>query len=152
MIIKNTNGFMVFRFDSIQEMELLYKVLPIPDLVPFRDQPLTFIPEAQNKIGYLIAGNPINSLAIPTVSCADVIEGFEENRLCYSLTDDAIVMRDLILTKVNLVKNQFGKFMGNFILQPYSMVGLYGRAADYEAVYDANKGIFVYTYIRFELL
>ncbi|MBO4726294.1 MAG: hypothetical protein J5598_01680 [Clostridia bacterium] len=152
MIIKNTNGFMVFRFDSIQEMELLYKVLPIPNLVPFRDQPLTYVPEAQAKIGYLIAGDMINPLAVPIVSCADVIEGFEENRLCYSLTDDAIVTRDLILTKVSLHKNQFGKYMGNFILQPYSMVGLLGRAADYEAVYDANRGIFVYTYIRFEIL
>lgn len=152
MIIKNTNGFMVFQFSSIQEMELLYRVLPIPNLVPYREQPLTFIPEAQSKVPYLVAGEAINSLAIPLVSCADVIQGFEENRFCYSLTDDAIVLRDLITTKVSLQKNQFGHYIGNFLMQPYSMVGLLGRAADYEAVYDGNKGIFVYTYIRFELL
>ena len=151
MIIKNTNGFLVFTFQSVQEMELLYRVLPIPNLVPYKEQPLTFVPEAQSKVPYLIAGNAINSLAIPTVSCADVIDGFDQNRLCYSFVDDAIMLRDLITTKVTLQKNQFGHYIGNFMLQPYSMVGLLGRATDYEAIYDADKGIFVYTYIRFSL-
>lgn len=152
MIIKNTNGFLVFQFQSVQEMELLYRVLPIPNLVPYKEQPLTFIPEAQSKIPYLIAGKSINMVATPITSCADVIKGFDKNRLCYSFMDDAIVLRDLILTKVSLRKNQFGHYMGNFMLQPYSMVGLLGRVTDYEAIYDADKGIFIYTYIRFSLL
>ena len=152
MIVKNTNGFLVFRFDSIQEMEMLYNVLPIPNLVPLKDQPMTFIPEAQAKVPYLIKGYPINVQCIPVESNADVIAGFEANEFTYCFKQDAIVPRLRIMDKVELATNQFGKYVGNFMLQPYSFVGYKGRVGNYEAVYLPDRGLFVYSYIEFNLI
>lgn len=151
MIYKCTNGYIMFIFESIQEFEILMDKLPIPNLVPVNDRPLTFIPETQAGFRYLIAGVPISNLAIPSVSNADVIKGFKDNGFTYSFMADGIVPRAMINTKVNLDTNRFGKFFGNFMLQPYSLVGFSGRAVDFEAIYDPNRGVFVYSYIRFEL-
>lgn len=151
MIIKCVNGYLFFTFSSIQEVEVIRTLLPIPNLVPVSDTPFTFIPEAQASIKYIIAGNPINRLVTPIISNEDVIKGFEANRLTYSFTEDAIIMRDTVTRKVELSKNRYGKYFGTFMLQPYSLVGFSGRAGNYECEYNANTGMFVYDYIRFEL-
>lgn len=149
MIYKCTNGFVVFKFESIQEMEMLYNLIPIPNLVPYSEQPFTFIPETQATSRYLIAGKPVSPFAVPVKSNADIIKGFAENRLTYSFFADDIVMRDTITKKVQLSKNQFGKYWCNFLLQPYSLVGLLGRATDFECQFQPSKGVFIFSYIRF---
>lgn len=152
MFIKNTNGYMIFQFESIQEFEFLFKRLPIPNLVALKDKPLTFIPQAQAEVPFLIAGRPLNAVCVPTVSNADVISGFKENELTYCIELDGVVPVSSVIQKVNMVKNQAGLYMSNFLLQPYARVGFYGRASDYEAVYDPKSGMFVYTYVEFQLL
>lgn len=149
MIYKCTNGFVLFKFDSIQEMEMLANIVPFPDLVPYKDKPFTFVPKMQAQNRYLIAGVPVSPVAVPTVSNANIIEGFKENRFTYSFYADGIVPRDTILTKVSLSKNQFGKYFCNFLLQPYSLVGLLGRATDFECVFIPSRGVYVFSYIRF---
>lgn len=150
MIYKCTNGFVSFTFESIQEWEMLIDVLPIPNLVPLTNSPLTFVPAMQSLNRYIIKGIPVSTAAIPTSSNEDVIMGFKENRFTYSFVADGIVMRDSIMNKVELSQNRFGKYYSNFLLQPYSLVGFNGRAVDFEAVYLPNRGVFVYSYIRFE--
>lgn len=150
MIIKCVNGYMFFTFENIAEVELVFDMLPIPNLVPLESTPLTFIPAAQAQIKYLIAGYPINKTTTPTKSNSDVIKGFNDNRLCYSIAGDMIVPRDLITQKVNLGKNRLGKYYGAFMLQPYAMVGFNGRVSDYECCYNPDTGYYVYDYIRFE--
>ena len=152
MIVKNTNGYMIFQFESIQEFEFLFKRLPIPNLVALKDKPLTFIPQAQAEVPFLIAGRPLNAVCVPTVSNADVISGFKENKLTYCIELDGVVPVSSVIQKVNMVKNQAGLYMSNFLLQPYARVGFDGRASDYEAVYDPKSGMFVYTYVEFQLL
>lgn len=152
MIVKNTNGYMIFQFESIQEFEFLFKRLPIPNLVALKDKPLTFIPQAQAEVPFLIAGRPLNAVCVPTVSNADVISGFKENELTYCIELDGVVPVSSVIQKVNMVKNQAGLYMSNFLLQPYARVGFDGRASDYEAVYDPKSGMFVYTYVEFRLL
>lgn len=149
MIYKCTNGFVVFRFESIQEMEMLQKIVPFPNLVPYTENPLTFIPATQAENRYLIAGQPVSPLATVTVSNENIVEGFKENRLTYSFFEDGIVMRDTITRKVSLSVNDFGKYWCNFLLQPYSLVGLMGRATDFECVFIPSRGVYVFTYIRF---
>lgn len=151
MIYKCTNGFVIFKFDSIQEMEMLRDInlIPIPDLVPYSDKPLTFIPASQAGHRYFVQGQVLNQYAAITKSCEDIIKGFKENRLTYSIAADGIVSRDLIDKKVVLSKNDFGKYFCNFLLQPYSLVGLLGRATDFEAVFIPSRGVFVFSYIRF---
>lgn len=150
MIYKCTNGFVVFTFQSIQEFEMLMDILPIPDLVPMNNVPLTFIPASQALNRYIVKGVPVSTTAIPTSSNEDIVMGFKDNRFSYSFAADTIVMRDSIINKVELSKNRLGKYYGNFLLQPYSLVGFNGRATDFEAVYMPDRGVFVYTYIRFE--
>lgn len=152
MFIKNTNGYMIFQFESIQEFEFLFKRLPIPNLVALKDKPLTFIPQAQAEIPFLIKGRPLNRYSTPFVSNADVISGFKENELTYCIELDGVVPVSSVIQKVNMVKNQAGLYMSNFLLQPYARVGFDGRASDYEAVYDPKSGMFVYTYVEFQLL
>ena len=152
MFIKNTNGYMIFQFESIQEFEFLFKRLPIPNLVALKDKPLTFIPQAQAEVPFLIAGRPLNAVCVPTVSNADVISGFKENELTYCIDVDGIVPVANVIQKVNIIKNQAGLYASNFLLQPYARVGFQGRASNYEAVYDPKSGMFVYTYMEFQLL
>lgn len=152
MIVKNTNGYLIFQFKNIQEFEMLFKRLPIPNLVALKDKPLTFIPEAQAKIPFLIAGQAVSDVAVPVESNADVIAGFKANNLTYCFEADGIVPTSMITQKVNVIKNQAGLYASNFILQPYAFVGFDGRVTDYEAVYDGNRGMFVYTYMEFSLL
>jgi hypothetical protein len=152
MIVKNTNGYMIFQFESIQEFEFLFKRLPIPNLVPLKDKPLTFIRQAQAEIPFLIKGRPLNRYSTPVVSNADVISGFKENDLTYCIELDGVVPVTTVIQKVNMVKNQAGLYMSNFLLQPYARVGFDGRARNYEAVYDPKSGMFVYTYVEFQLL
>ena len=104
MFIKNTNGYMIFQFESIQEFEFLFKRLPIPNLVALKDKPLTFIPQAQAEVPFLIAGRALNAVCVPTVSNADVIAGFKENELTYCIDVDGIVPVASVIQKVNIIK------------------------------------------------
>lgn len=151
MIYKNTNGFVTFTFQSIQEWELVRDMLPISTLVPSNTDPLTFIPASQACQRMIIAGQPLSPLAIPTQSNENVIEGFEANSFTYSFDADNIISRDSVVQKVNLSKNSFGLYTSTFLLQPYAMVNLNGKAASFEAVFLPDPKIFVYTYIKFEL-
>lgn len=139
----------MFTFDSIQEYEMLADILPIPNLVPYSEKPLTFVPAAQADERFLIAGKPLKSGVVPAFSNANLIEGYKANRLTYSFANDAVVLRDTIVDKVDLGTNRFGLRVANFTLQPYSLVGYDGRVTDFEAYFDPRSGVYVFSYIRF---
>lgn len=150
MIYKCINGFVIFQFEAIQELEMLQNILPLPRLVPYGDKPLTFIPASQSKGRIFIQGQPISKFSVPVISHTNIIEGFKANGFTYDFKRDDIVPISLINNKVEMTTNQFGLYVSSFTLQPYSMVGYQGRATDFEAVFDARKGVYVYSYIRFE--
>lgn len=149
MKIKCINGYLFFTFNNITEYENVGNLLPIPDLVAVDGVPFTFIPKAQAEVKLIIAGNPINSITVPTKSNADVIKGFKDNMLTYSIINNAILPTAMITQKVELTINGHGLFFGTFMLQPYSIVGFYGKVTDYECEYSLTTGIYVYNYIRF---
>lgn len=149
MIYKCTNGYVVFTFESIQEIEMLGTILPLPSLVPLTDHPMSFIPVGQFNERLMVRGVPVSPTSVPVKSCADVIKGFELNGFTYSFLTNTVVPKETINHKVELSTNELGRYFCNFLLQPYSMVGLLGRATDFECVFIPSKGVFVFDYIRF---